>query len=66
MGKFVGDCVGKSQHFISGNFIFPYVEIIKSHYSCILHGSYIVLMHENLVILVKGILVAEEFLKKLH
>jgi len=66
VGHFMYDCITKTDHLLCRNWIFKNVQIIKSHNTCILHCSPLVLMGEDLVILVEGVGVAEIVLEMLH
>lgn len=66
MSKLMRNRIGELELGLSWNSILPNVPIVMSNNSRIFHGTPLVLMCENLIILVESILVSKEFLEKLH
>lgn len=58
--------IAEPNHLLNWNRILKYIQIIKSHNACILHGPPFVLMRKYLIILTKRIRIPEIVLKKLH
>lgn len=66
MSQFMGNCIGKGQHSLSGHLLLPDINIVESDAAGILHRTPLVFVSEDLVILAECKLVTEEGLEEFH
>jgi len=64
--EFVRDGVGKRQEAFSGHFFLEEIEVVEGHYSSVFHGSPLVLVGKDLIVLIEGEGEVEEGLEEPH